>query len=176
MKDILLSKKVLGCALVIAIAYVLLAVYLMNFSLVKDTVLGSYPLAYKFNLLIALLGGMWTAMTRFSLLILVLTALLTGINLTLLVLRLSVMRGSGKLHVMVGGSSLLAIVSSGCAICGLPILALLGLSGSILYLPFQGAEISVAATALLLMTLYFMIISYPTEQVCKILSKPYKKR
>lgn len=174
MKDILLSKKVLGSALAIAIVYVVLAVYLMNFSLVKDTVFGSFPLSYKFNLLVALLGGMWTAMTRFSLLLLVLTAVLTGINFTLLILRLSVMRGSGRLHVMVGGSSLLAIVSSGCAVCGLPILALLGLSGSIIYLPFQGAEISVAAVALLLMTLYFMIISYPTEQVCKIINKPYE--
>jgi len=167
MKDILLSKKVLFVSLSIAATYIVLAVYLMNFSLVKDTIFGSFPLSYKFNLLTALLGGMWTAMTKFSLFLLVLTGILTGINLTLLVLRLSVMRGSGKLHIMVGGSSLLAIVSSGCAVCGLPILALLGLSGSIIYLPFQGAEISVVAVILLLMTLYFMIVSYPTEQVCK---------
>lgn len=171
MKDILLSKKVILASVGIAIVYIVLAVYLMNFSLVKDTIFGRYPLAYKFNLLTALLGGMWTAMTRFSLLLLALTGILTGINLTLLILRLRVMRSSGKLHVMVGGSSLLAIVSSGCAVCGLPILALLGLSGSVINLPFQGAEISVVAVALLLMTLYFMIASYPTEQVCKIINK-----
>lgn len=174
MKDILLSKKVLLTSCAIAVAYIVLAVYPMNFSLVKDTIFGSFPLSYKFRLLIALLGGMWTAMTKFSLFLFVLTGILTGINLTLLTLRLSVMRGSGKLHVMVGGSSLLAIVSSGCAVCGLPILALFGLSGSIIYLPFQGAEISVVAVVLLLMTLYFMIISYPTEQVCKIINKPYE--
>ncbi|MBI3232049.1 MAG: hypothetical protein HYZ51_03150 [Candidatus Doudnabacteria bacterium] len=174
MKDILLSKKVLLASILIAVIYIILAVYLMNFSLVKDTIFGDFPLSYKFRLLIALLGGMRTAMTKFSLFLLVLTAVLTGINLTLLALRLSVMRGNGKLHVMVGGSSILAIVSSGCAVCGLPILALLGLSGSIIYLPFHGTEISVVAVMLLLMTLYLMIISYPTEQVCKIINKFYE--
>ena len=109
-------------------------------------------------------------MTRFSLVLLFLTAILTGINITLLALRLLVCAAGGKLRVMVGGSSLLAIVSSGCVACGLPVLSLLGLSGSIIYLPFQGDEISVAAVLLLCMTLYFMIASYPTEQVCKIIN------
>ncbi len=172
----MLSKKVLLASLSVAAAYIVLAVYLMNFSLVKDTVFGRFPLLYKFSLLTALLGGMWTAMTRFSLVTLILAGILTGINLTLLTLRLSVMRGNGKLHIMVGGSSVLAIVSSGCAVCGLPILALLGLSGSIITLPFRGAEISAAAVLLLLMTLYFMIVSYPTQQVCRIINKSYSPR
>ena len=90
MKDIVLSKKFWGFTLGIAAGYILLAVYLMNFSLVKDTVFGDFPMAYKFNLLYALLGGMWTAMTRFSLVLLFLTAILTGINITLLALRLLV--------------------------------------------------------------------------------------
>ncbi len=171
MREILLSKKFLSLSLGIAVIYIILAVYLMNFILVKDTIFGSFPLSYKFRLLIILLGGMWTAMTKVSLFLLAFTAVLTGINLTLLGLRISVLRGGGKLHIMVGGSSLLAIVSSGCALCGLPILALLGLSGSLVYFPFQGTEISVVAIVLLLMTLYFMIISYPTEQVCKIINK-----
>ncbi len=174
MKDIVLSKKFWGITLGIAVVYIFLAVYLMNFSLVKDTVFGSFPLSYKFNLLVALLGGMWTAMTRISLMLLIVTATLTGINITLLALRLLVLRGGGKLHVMVGSSSLLAIVSSGCVACGLPILSLLGLSGSIIYLPFQGTEISVVAVLLLCMTLYFMVVSYPTEQVCEIINKSHK--
>lgn len=112
-------------------------------------------------------------MTKFSLFLLILAALLTGINLTLVTLRLRAMRGDGKLHIMVGGSSLLAIVGSGCAMCGLAVLALLGLSGSLIYLPFHGTEISVVAVILLLMTLYFLMLSYPTKQVCKIINKSY---
>jgi len=89
----------------------------------------------------------------------------------LVYLRLKAMRGNGKLNIMVGGSSMLAIVGSGCAACGLPILALLGLSGSLVYLPGHGTELSVIAVLLLLTTFYYMIKSYPTEQVCKLINK-----
>jgi hypothetical protein len=122
----------------------------------------------------ALLQGLGTSMTKFALSLLILTAILTGVNLTLLILRLQVLRGEGRLHLMIGGSSLMAIVGSGCAMCGLPILALLGLSGSLVYLPFHGTEISIIAVILLLIALYSMITSYPKEQVCKIINKSYE--
>jgi hypothetical protein len=174
MKEILKSKKFIIPALAIAVIYVLTVNYLMNFRLTRDTIFGNYPLSYKWNLMIALLEGMTTSMTKFSLFLLFLAGILTGVNLTLVTLRLKAMRGDGKLHFMVGGSSLLAIAGSGCAVCGLPVLALLGLSGSLIYLPFQGTEISVIAVILLLMTLYFMVASYPTEKVCKIINKSYE--
>ena len=174
MKTIFRSRKFIIPALLITIAYILLVTYLMNFQLTKDTLLGNYPVSYKWNILVALLEGLGTSMTKFALVLLILTALLTGINLTLVTLRLLVLRGGGKLHLMVGGSSLIAIVTSGCAMCGLPVLGLLGLSGSLIYLPFQGTELSVIAVVLLLITLYFMLVSYPAEQVCKIINKKYE--
>jgi hypothetical protein len=175
MKEILKSKKFIIPSVVIAIAYILLVTYLMNFRLTKDTLLGDYPLSYKWNIMVALLQGLGTSMTKVALVLLILTAILTGVNFTLVKLRLSALRKGGKLHFMVGGSSFIAIVTSGCAMCGLPILGLLGLSGSLIYLPFQGTELSVIAVILLLITLYFMLVSYPTEQVCKIINKPYEK-
>ncbi len=174
MKEILRSKTFFIPAITISIAYVLLVTYLINFQLAKDTLLGNYPISYKWQLLLALLEGLGTSMTKFSLVLLILAGLLTGINLTLIYLRLKALRSGGKLHVMVGGSSLLAIVSSGCAACGLPILALLGLSGSLIYLPYHGTELSVVAVLLLLITLYFMVITYPTDQVCKLINKSYE--
>lgn len=172
MREILRSKYFLIPAIAIAVLYILLVTYLMNWSLVQDTMLGAYSVIYKWRILTGLLQGLTTSMTSFALLLLLLTAALTGINLTLVYLRLKAMRSSGKFHVMVGGGSLLAIVSSGCAMCGLPILALLGLSGTLIYLPWRGVEISVVAVMLLLITLYSMLRSYPTEQVCKLINKP----
>lgn len=169
MRDIIRSKQFIIPALIIAVAYTLLVTYLMNFAFTKDTILGNYPISYKWNILVGLLQGLTTSMTSFALVLLILTAVLTGINLTLVALRVKAMRSDGKLHVMVGGSSLLAVVGSGCAACGLPILALLGLSGSLIYLPWHGTELSVIAALLLLVTLYFMIQSYPTAIVCKLL-------
>ena len=176
MKTILKSKKFIIPALLITLGYILLVTYLMNYQLTKNTVLGNYPISYKWDILVALLQGLGTSMTKLALLLLIITAILTGINLTLVTLRLAALRSGGKLHFMVGGSSLIAIVTSGCAMCGLPILGLLGLSGSLIYLPFQGTELSVIAVLLLLITLYFMLVSYPTEQVCKIINKSYLPR
>lgn len=167
MAGIFRYRHFLVSSAVIAAVYILLVTYVANIALIRDTLLGSYSFGYKWDILTGLLFGLTTSMTAFALVVLILTAVLTGMNLTLLILRLRALSGGGKLHVAVGGSSLLAIAGSGCAACGLPVLALLGLSGSLVYLPWRGTELSVAALLLLLVTLYFMLVSYPAELVCK---------
>ncbi len=147
-------------------SYVIFTVYLMNVRLVVDTLAGQFPLSYKATLLINLLGGMWTAMTGLGLFILIITAILTGINLTLITQRLLALKTGGNLHFVVGGSSLLGIVGSGCAACGLPIISFLGLSGSLIYLPFRGVELSYIAIILLITSIFFMVKR--TENTCKI--------
>ena len=87
MKEIL-SKNIIIPALLIAILYVVATIYLMNAGLVKDAIFGVHSLSYKLNLLVALLAGMWTAMSRLSLALLVVVAILTGLNLTLTIERL----------------------------------------------------------------------------------------
>lgn len=168
MHETILSKKFLISTIIIACLYIVLAIYLMNTTLLKSTLLGEYSITYKFDLLIALLGGMWTAMSRFGLSMLVLTALLTGANLTLIAQRAVSLKSSGKVHFIAGGSSLLGFIGSGCAACGLPILALLGLSGSIIYLPFRGAELSVISVALLSLSFYLMTRNESKNNVCEI--------
>lgn len=162
------SKKIIIPSLLIAVLYVVVTVYLMNAGLVKDAIFGVHSLSYKWNLLVALLEGMWTAMSRFSLLLLVAVAILTGVNLTMVIRRFQAIRASGKMSFMVGGSSLLGIVGSGCASCGLPILAFLGLSGAIFYLPFQGLELSVLAIVLLSFSLYTLIQQRAKQTVCDV--------
>ena len=164
----LYSKNIILPALLIAILYVMTTIYLMNAGLVKDAILGVHSLSYKLNLLVALLAGMWTAMSRLSLALLVAVAILTGLNLTLTAERLKTIRSSGKIHLAVGGSSLLGIVGSGCASCGLPILALVGLSGAIAYLPLRGVELSIVAIILLSASLYFLIRSRTQEKACTV--------
>lgn len=162
----MITKKVIFSSLIIAAIYTIFTVYAMNGNFVKDTLLGSFPLDYKFNLMIALLAGMWTAMTGIGLFVLLITALLTGINLTLVFQRLALLRTAGNLHLVVGGSSLLGIVGSGCAACGLPVLALIGLSGSLAYLPFRGTELSIISVILLSTSLYLMVRSRNQSKVC----------
>ena len=162
------TKGVIISAFIIAIVYIILVVYLMNLRFVEDTLFGNYPLHYKWTIMWALLEGLNTSMTKIALAILILTSLFTGINLTIVTVRLKSIKGNGKLHFMVGGSSIVGIVGSGCAMCGLPILVLLGLSGSLAYLPFQGQEISVVGLILLLIAFYSLVTSYSKELACNI--------
>ncbi len=164
----LLSIKFIIPTVVIAIVYIAITTWLMNVSLLKLTIFGDYSLVYKFNLLTALLEGMWTAMSGFGLTILIIVAFLTGANLTLIVQRIMALRSFGKLHFVAGGSSILGFIGSGCAACGLPILALAGLSGSVLYLPFQGKELSFISAGLLFISLYLMVRSSSQKSVCLI--------
>jgi hypothetical protein len=129
----------------------------MNSSLLVTTLLGNYSINYKFNIFTSLFLGMWNSMSGTGFALLVISAILTGINLSLLVKKVKSLRSQGNLKVVVGGSTLIGIVSSGCASCGLPILALLGLSGSVAYLPFRGIELSSLSVILLLFSLYHLI-------------------
>lgn len=173
MYDLLLSRKFLIPTLTISIVYIVFTIYLMNARLVGDTILGEYSILYKVSLLFSLLKGIGTAMSTTGLLILFFIALLTGANLTLLWQKIKEVRKMENLHLVVGGNTLLGIVGSGCATCSLPILALLGLSGSLIYLPFHGAELSYLSVILLSISFYLLTRSILDQQSCVL---PAKKR
>jgi hypothetical protein len=139
---------------------------LMNSSLAVDTIFGSHGLWYKMEILFSLVQGMWTSMTPLGLVLLFFTAILTGANITLLIEKITSLRKFDKLQLVVGGNSILGIVGSGCSACGLPIISFLGLGGSIMYLPFQGAEIPYISIIMLSISLYVMILN--RKQICKI--------
>jgi len=164
MQRSLFSLKFIVPTLILAGIYLISAVYLMNAELAVSTLFGNFTLSYKISLMSALLGGMWTAITRVELVILIITSILTGANLTLIVQRISSLYFSKKLQLVVGGGSLLGIVGSGCAACGLPILSLLGLTGSLIYLPFGGNEIAFIALGLLGISFYTLTKSQQRQQ------------
>ena len=168
MLQVILRRKFIIPTIAIAVLYVLITTYLMNVRLLKFTLLSSFSLEYKIRLLIALLGGMWTAMSGFGLTMLSIIAVLTGANLTLLFLRAMHIRSFGKLNFFASMGSVFGFVSSGCAACGLPILALLGLSSSAVYLPFQGVELSIISAVLLTISFYLMVRSELKAKVCNV--------
>jgi hypothetical protein len=162
----LFSKRFAIPTLVITFLYVILITYSMNVNILRDTLFGDYDFVYKFKLLFSLLQGMWTAMSGLGLTVLFLVALLTGANLTLLFSKIWMLKNSKSLQFVVGGNTLLGIVGSGCAACGLPILSLLGLSGSVMYLPFRGQELSYISLILLMISFHLLIKN--NNQTCKI--------
>lgn len=138
----------------------------MNTGFLKDTLFGEYNIFYKLKISFTLIQGMWTAMSGFGLTMLFLVALLTGANLTLLFSKILMLKNNKSLKLVVGGNTLLGIAGSGCAACGLPILSLLGLGGSVMYLPFRGQELSYISLILLLISFYLLVKNY--NQTCKI--------
>lgn len=159
-----LSMKNLSSTLIISIIYLISITLLMNSSLAQDTFFGNYGLDYKARILVSLIQGMWTSMTGIGIVILIVTSILIGANFTLLVKKIKDLRGQGPLHLVVGGSSILSIISSGCAACGLPILALLGIAGS---LGILGFGLSYLAVFMLSISLY-LLLKTKTKQDCRI--------
>lgn len=174
MKQILTNPTFIISSLTIASVYLVITTYLMNAELVWQTIFGNFPYSYKVNLLIALLQGMWTAMSGTGLVIVIITSLLTGANISLLITKISLLKKSGNLQLLIGGSTLFGVVGSGCAACGLPVLALLGLTGSVAFLPLRGMELSYISILLLSGSLYLLIRSINQVNSCEINLKPVK--
>lgn len=171
MRRILTSSKFIIPTLIIGSIYVVFTTYLMNARLVIEALIGPFSLSYKASLMLALIGGMWTAMSGNGLVLLFATAILTGANLTLLWRQITILRKAENLHFVVGGNTLLGLVGSGCAACGLPVLSILGLSGSIIYLPLRGQELSYLAVVLLSISFYLLLRSVFEKEYCVIPNK-----
>lgn len=154
--------KFLLKVILIAYLYYLLFILLNNYSLILTTFSSSFQLQAKVQVLLSLIIGSGTSMTVSNLIILCLIALLTGINMVLLFEKIQFLQASGSLTFLVGGSSVLGIVSSGCASCGLPLLAFLGLGSSLSVLPFHGYEFSILS--ILALTLSTYILSQKRKQ------------
>lgn len=140
----------------------------MNFNLSKDTLLGDHTLGYKFSITLSLIEGMWTSMTHLTLFLLVIISLLTGFNFVLIAQKIARLHQMKGVHLVIGGSSILGMVGSGCTACGLPFLSLLGLGESIVYLPLKGLEFLYLSILLLSISLYFLIKSREPKVACAI--------
>lgn len=166
MNKTLFSIRLLIPTAIISSLYLLFTTLLMNSDLTRNTFVGHYGMSYKIKILMFLVQGMWTSMSPSGLILLFLVAVLTGANVTLLFEKITTLNKFNKLQLVVGGNSLLGIVGSGCASCGLPIISLLGLSGSLMYLPYHGTELSYLSVVLLLISLYILVKS--RNQACAV--------
>jgi len=154
--------------LFIFLLYILLTVFLSNGRFVGDTLLGSFPLFYKSQVLFFLSLGIFTAFSPVDTIITLLSGLFVGINLTLLIKTLYLLEHQGKIGFSVGGATIIGLVSSGCASCGLSVLSLLGLSASLSFLPFHGLEIHLLSLVLLIISSWYMIKKLRDGVYCKI--------
>ncbi len=164
-----MGKKFWFVFLTVSLIYFVVSIYFANLDLVKNTLIGSFPLIYKINLLSSLLLGMFTAISTTSLAIIICLSVLTGLNMALVLKRYRVIKNSHFGAFAGFSGSIFSVASSGCASCGMPVFGLLGLTGSIVHLPFKGLEITFLSIFLLLGSI-FVLMRKSRADSCKVTS------
>lgn len=150
------SKKDILIVIFISVIYILFSALFINFRLLQNTVFGYYSLNYKITILFSLVVGIFTSQSTISLILLFILALLTAINLVLVFKKIAILRRMKQLRLVTGGGILLGIAGSGCSVCGLSLISLLGLGGGVAGFPFLGYGIQYAGILLLLISIFFL--------------------
>lgn len=160
-------------ALVIATTILIFAIWLPNLGFVLDVIQSStYSIGSKFNILWSSLGAFKTNFTLETQVLTVTVALLTGMNMAVLVFYL---KKRTALERSVGTSTLgtvVGLLGVGCASCGSVILSsIFGLSATasfIGFFPLNGAEFGIIGILLLLFSTYTLLKKVEAPLVCKV--------
>ena len=167
-KEEVVKTKYLLIISLVTILYIALGVYSINYRLVFGTVFGDFPVFYKVNLLFNLLQGAQTALSTPDFILLLITAILTGINISLIIAALKYIKMNGRFRFLVGGGGLLGIVSTGCASCGFSLLSVLGLGGALSFLPLGSHTLYIFSIAILLVSGVYMLKKLNDSKNCRV--------
>lgn len=161
-----LKAKEISFIIFIAFLYTSFVAILPNWKFLGLVFFGSYPTISKLRIFFDTLQSLWTRESHLDFWVLIASSILVGLNLVFVVKTLHQIENSGKLKLSVGGITLLSVVTSGCASCGLSILSLLGLSFS--FLPFHGLELHVVSILLLIFSLWYMTNKLYQAKYCRV--------
>lgn len=149
--------------------YILLQIYLFNFRLINQTLIGEYPFSYKFTLLYQLIKGFYISFPPKETIFTSSVALLAGMNIALLFSSVTKMKkNQGSLKMSFGGVSVLALASSGCPSCGITILSILGPASGPFTLFLHNSAVQVGIISLLFFSLFTTLKQYSKANTCEI--------
>lgn len=156
--------------LFLALFYLFAINILLNNKLLAASITNHFPLSAIFSLVVSLFLGSFTSMSAepLTLFIFLLNTLLVGLNIFLLGNAILWLRNQKKVHLSLGGATLFSLVTAGCASCGLSLLSVLGLSATLAFLPFHGAELRIIATVLLFVSSFYMLKKLHQAKYCRI--------
>lgn len=164
----LFTKRFFYIAIPLAVVYAVATIYLFDLKIMMQTWSGNFPLSYKFSLSWALLQGFQTLLSPVDKALLIITALLVGINFTLAFSNMQKIKQRGTLSLSLGGASIIGLAATGCTTCGISLFALFGLSAAVSTLPFHGLELHIVALCLLIISLGYMIKKLHEEVYCSV--------
>ena len=123
----LVTPSILVSSLLVAFLYLSILFYTPNFRLLLTLLTNDYPLLSKLTIVGNLFLGGFLTQSPFGLVLLLLTAILIGLNIVLLTRSFHSFRKNSKAHIAVGGSMVLGFVGTSCAVvCGFSLLPLIG--------------------------------------------------
>lgn len=148
----------------LAVSYALLTlsvfVFARNLDILQQVILsGEIPLTARLQIFVEMFPGIGSAYTTEQTVLLVTTAALVGVNLTLITYHLLEHRGSLRGGSGSVGGVVLGTLGAGCASCGsallVGVLSLFGASGVLAALPLDGLEFALLALVLLVLSIYW---------------------
>lgn len=162
------SRPVLAISFLVGVVYLFLQSALLNATILTQTVEGSMPFVFKFHLVTSILIGYLAMFPLQELIFTLLTALLVGLNFSLVIALMQSMQRSGRVKFSFGGVSVLALASTGCPSCGLTILSLLGPSTGVVALALHSLVAQVSMLLILSASIIYSLHKLQTSRVCKI--------
>jgi hypothetical protein len=145
--------------------YLLLSFALINYQSILSIGASEYSIFAKLKIISIIIYGTFQAVSETDAILIILSAILFGLNIELVLRKVKFLASRGSLH-LTFGAGLITLVASGCASCGLSLASIVGLSAAIAILPFHGVELYFLAIAILLASLFYNLHSL--VKACKI--------
>lgn len=143
---------------VLAGLYLCLLIYAPNYRLLGTLLHNDYSFSAKMTILSSLFIGGFLAQSPLGSVLLLVTALLIGLNGALLLRSYRTVRKNGKAHLAVGGSMVLGFVSTSCAVmCGFSLLPLIGTTIGASFSILDGIPFRLLTVFLLSLSLFYTI-------------------
>lgn len=127
---------------------------LVNYRSYLSFIFSDYSLLARVKILLLIFLGTFQSFSIQDSILLLITAILFGLNTQLILRKLKFLSSYGNLHVTFG-VGLITLATTGCASCGLSLASVVGLTGVLVALPFKGLELYIASIFILLLSLFY---------------------
>lgn len=150
---LLVNSRFIILWILFSFIFILLSSLLINIQNIISIVTTPYPIDVRLKLFFYIVFGIFTAISSIGAVLLFITAVLFGLNISIIITKIGVMKKQKKLG-FIFGAGVVSLVSAGCAACGLSLLSVVGLGSIVAFLPFHGIEFYIVSIAILLWSLY----------------------
>lgn len=162
------NRTVLVISMLFSMAYILLQILVLNGRLLAQALQGSFELSYKITVLGQLVQGYFIMFPLAHTILSLVTALLIGLNLTLIISLMQKVEKNGPKQLSFGGIGIIALASSGCPSCGLTILSLFGPSFAVVGVLFSSIFVQMTIIGVLAVSIAYSLTKLNKGLMCQV--------